>query len=69
MTSFSKSEINKNLEDVLPMGAYNKYKKITNHPIGYNGNTCIMFKSQVLLKCVLCRSSVEKQSEICEDLL
>ena len=38
VTSFSKSELKKNLEDVLPVfGAYNRYKKITSNPLGYPG--------------------------------
>ena len=47
ITSFSKSERTKNLDNLQSIfGLYNEYKKITEHPSGYNGkkiriNFCI----------------------------
>ena len=39
VTSFSKSNDNKNLDDLFPfLKAYNYYKKITPYPSGYYGN-------------------------------
>ena len=39
VTSFYKSERQKNLDDLFPIyGAYNIFKKITQNPSGYTGN-------------------------------
>ena len=38
ITSFTKTEHNKNLEDVLPsLDQYNTYKKVTQYPSGFDG--------------------------------
>ena len=43
-TSFSKSNLNKELEDVdLIYQAYNNYKKITEYPPGYTGKNTFSF--------------------------
>ena len=39
VTSFTRSDPPSNLDILFPIsGQYNKYKKITEHPVGYNGN-------------------------------
>ena len=39
VTSFTRSDPPSNLDILFPIsGQYNKYKKITEHPVGYDGN-------------------------------
>ena len=42
VTGVTKSEVNKYLENTIPMyEAYNQYKKATTSPSGFNGKCCI----------------------------
>ena len=50
VTSFYKSERQKNLDDLFPIyGAYNIFKKITQIPSGYNGNFIKQFTLNVIV--------------------
>ena len=50
VTSFYKSEKQKNLDDLFPIyGAYNIFKKITQNPSGYSGNFIKQFTLNVVL--------------------